>query len=454
MTEPLRPTVDHPATGEPAPGIDHDTGMVRAVSRWQIVGLSINDVIGSGIYLLPASTALLLGPASLWAVLLAGLAVGLLVLCYAQAGSYYDDAGGSYLYARDAFGDFIGFEVGWMTWLTRVASAAALGSGLALAVSKFWAPAGEGWGWTAVVVGSLAFLTYVNVVGVRTAARTGVALVLAKLVPLLFFIAVGAFFVDWSQAVAMGAPPTDKLGEGALLLLYAYAGFENTPAAAGEFRNPRRDVPFALITMIVLVTLIYVAVQVVAQGTVPDLAASRSPLADAAETFAGPAGALLLTLGAAVSILGSNSNTMLFGPRYLYALSADGYGPASLSRVHPRYRTPTIAIIVTGVLATLLVLGQQFGGSGVSQAFANLALLSVVARLCSYIGTAASLLVLQKRYRDRPNALVLPGGPLIPVLALLVSLALVASAGVGNLAAAAVAIAVGAVIYQMRRPVR
>lgn len=431
--------------------LDASTGMVRAVSRWQIVGLSINDVIGSGIYLLPASTALLLGPASLWAVLLAGIAVGLLVLCYAQAGSYYDDAGGSYLYARDAFGDFIGFEVGWMTWLTRVASAAALSSGLALAVSKFWAPAGEGWGWTAVVVGSMAFLTFINVVGVRTAARTGVVLVLAKLVPLLFFIAVGAFFVDWSQAIAMGAPPTDKLGEGALLLLYAYAGFENTPAAAGEFRNPRRDVPFALITMIVLVTLIYVAVQVVAQGTVPDLAASKSPLADAAEVFAGPAGAFLLTIGAAVSILGSNSNTMLFGPRYLYALAADGYGPAALSRVHPRFHTPTVAIIVTSLLSLALVLGQQYGGSGVSEAFANLALLSVVARLCSYIGTSASVLVLRKRYSDRPNALSLPGGPIIPLLALLLSVALMASAGAHNLVAAAVAIAVGAVVYLMRR---
>jgi amino acid transporter len=99
------------------------------VSRWQIVGLSINDVIGSGIYLLPAAAALLLGPASLWAVLLAGLAVSLLVLCYAQASSYFDQPGGAYLYTREAFGDFVGFEVGWMTWLTRIASAAGQGAG-------------------------------------------------------------------------------------------------------------------------------------------------------------------------------------------------------------------------------------------------------------------------------------------------------------------------------------
>jgi amino acid transporter len=236
-------------------------------------------------------------------------------------------------------------------------------------------------------------------------------------------------------------PPLDDaaaLGEGALLLLFAYAGFENIPAAAGEFRNPRRDVPFALLTMIALVTLLYVAVQVVAQGTLPDLAASATPLADAASAFAGPGAALLLSVGAAISILGTNSNTMLIGPRYLYALAADGFGPRALARVDPRWRTPAIAVVVQGVLALALA----FSGS-----FAQLALLSAVARLCSYIGTAAALLVLRRRFAHRPDALHLPGGPAIPIAALVLSLALVASATPANLAAAAVALAVGAGIY-------
>ena len=141
--------------------------MLRAVGRWQLVGLSVNDVIGSGIYLLPAAAAALLGPASLWAVLLAGLAVSLLVLCYAQAASYFDRAGGSYLYAREAFGRFAGFEVGWMLLLTRIASAAALSNGLADAVTHFWPAAGEGNVRLLIVVGSLAALTWINVIGVR-----------------------------------------------------------------------------------------------------------------------------------------------------------------------------------------------------------------------------------------------------------------------------------------------
>lgn len=419
-------------------------GLLRAVSRWQLVALSINDVVGSGIYLLPAATFVLLGAASVWAVLIAGLAVALLVLCYAQAGSYFDQPGGSYLYVREAFGRFAGFEVGWMTWLTRVASAAALSNGLALAVAHFWPWAASGVGHAAIVVGSLALLTFLNVIGVRSAARFGVALVIVKLLPLLFFVGVGLFFVDWSRGLATGLPPLEAgpLGEGALLLLFAYAGFENIPAAAGEFRNPRRDVPFALLTMIAGVTALYVAVQVVAQGTLPDLAQSTTPLADSARVFAGPAAAGLLTVGAALSILGTNSNTMLIGPRYLYALAADGFGPRALAQVHPRWRTPAVAIVVQGVLALALA----FTGS-----FAQLALLSAVARLCSYIGTAAALIVLQRRHGHRADALQLPGGPAIPIAALLLTLALAASASLANLVAAGIALAVGALIYLVYR---
>ncbi|MCW0425891.1 APC family permease [Xanthomonas sacchari] len=420
-------------------------GLVRAVSRWQIVGLSINDVIGSGIYLLPAATAALLGPLSLWAVLLAGVAVALLVLCYAQAASYFDEPGGSYLYAREAFGRFAGFEIGWMIWLTRISSAAALSNGLADAVVRFWPAAAGGGARLGIVIGSLGLLTAINVIGVKSAARTGVALVIGKLVPLLLFVAIGVFYVDWSWAFSGKTPdPHDvgNLGEAALLLLFAYAGFENIPAAAGEYRNPRRDVPFALITMIVTVTLIYAAVQVVAQGTLPNVAQSATPLADAASGFGGEALALILTVGATISILGTTSNTVMLGPRFLFALAKDGYGPAFLARVHPRFRTPAAAILLQGVLSLALAL---------SGSFVQLALLSMVTRLFAYIGTAAAVLVLARRYRDRPGALRLPGGPLIPLAALLLALALLLSASWQNLAAAGVALLVGALFYRFPR---
>ncbi|PKM41747.1 MAG: amino acid transporter [Gammaproteobacteria bacterium HGW-Gammaproteobacteria-1] len=408
---------------------DNAPTLIRAVSRWQIVGLSINDVIGSGIYLLPAAAAALLGPASLWAVLLAGLAASLLVLCYAQAASYFDQAGGAYLYTREAFGDFIGFEVGWMAWLTRIASIAALANGLALAMSALWPAAAHGPAHTAVIVLGIGAVTWVNVVGVKSGAQMAVVLTLAKL-------------ADWGNLSGSTVPVRANLTEAALLLLFAYAGFENTPAAAAEYENPKRDVPFAMLTMIAVVTLTYVAIQAVALGTLPNLATSTAPLAEAAGRFAGPAAVLLLTLGAVVSILGNIGNSVLMGPRYLYALAVDGYGPALFARVHPRWHTPVAAIVVPAAIALALALSGDF---------VQLALLSVVARLATYIGTAASLLVLQKRYADKPGALVLPGGRLIPLLALAVSLVLLLATTTANLLAGAAAIGVGAVVYRLRR---
>ncbi|HEY5852397.1 MAG TPA: APC family permease [Lysobacter sp.] len=428
--------MDQQATARP-------TTTLRAVSRWQIVGLSINDVIGSGIYLLPAAAAALLGPASLWAVLLAGFAVSLLVLCYAQAASYFDGPGGGYLYAREAFGPFIGFEVGWMLLLTRLATAAALSNGLAEAVTHYWPAAASGLPRIAIVVGSLGLLVLINVIGVRAAARTGVILAIGKLLPLLLFVAIGAFHVDAALASPANAPISSKtLAEAALLLLFAYAGFENLPAAAGEYRNPRRDVPFALLTMIATVTLVYVSVQWVALGTLPGLAQSSTPLAQAAAGFSGETLALLMTIGASISILGTSSNTVMMAPRYLLALASDGYGPRSLAAIHPRLHTPARAVVVIGVISLALAL---------SGSFVQLALLSVVSRLCTYIGTACSVLVLSRRHGHHEGALQLPGGPLIPLAAIVLSLGLLASASMSNLLAAAVALLAGAVVYKFRR---
>jgi amino acid transporter len=378
-----------------------------------------------------------------WAILLAGFAVALIVLCYAQASSYFDQPGGAYLYTREAFGSFVGFEVGWMTWLTRVSTAAALANALAQALAALWPAAAEAWPRIFIVTGCLALLTWLNLIGVKSGARTGVVLVVGKMLPLALFAAAGFAFMDWTLLTAASEPPgRGKLAEAALLLLFAYAGFENTPAAAGEYRNPQRDVPFALLTMIGIVTVTYVVIQVVALGTLPGIAQSQSPLAEAARGFAGGGAALLMTVGAALSILGTNNNTILFGARYAYAMSADGFGPAAFSRVHPVYRTPAVALLAQAAIALPLAL---------SGSFVQLALLSVISRLFAYVGTAAAVMVLRPRYFGRPGVLVLPGRNTIPVCALLVSLVLLSSAGWQNLVAAAVALAAGAVIYGFRR---
>jgi basic amino acid/polyamine antiporter, APA family len=422
-------------------------GLLRAVGRWQILGLSINSVVGSGVYLLPATAFALLGSFSVWGVLAAGLTVSLLVLCYAKAASYFEQQGGSALYAQEAFGPFAGFQIGWNTWLTRVATAASLSNGLADAVARFWPVAGTGGGRTTIIAGSVLLLGAINILGVRQAARLSLALVFGKLLPLLLFVCIGVFHVDWKLAFggsAAGAVDLRSTSEAALLLLFAYAGFENLSVAAGEYQNPRRNVPFALVAMIVLVTVIYAAVQLVAQGTLPGLAASSTPLADAAAGFGGEGLALLLTVGAALSILGTSNATLLLGPRFLHTLAVGGYGPRALARVHPRFRTPDLAIAVQCVVALALAL---------SGSFVQLALLSMVTRLLVYITTSASVLVLQRRHGDAPGTFRLPGGPLIPLAALALAVVLLLSARPAHLVAVGIAVLVGSVIYRFPRRV-
>ena len=416
--------------------------LVRTVSRWQIVGLSINDVIGSGVFLLPAAAAVLLGGASIWAVFLAGCAVAILVLCFAEASSYFDEPGGAYLYTREAFGEFIGFEVGWMTWLARVTSVASLSVGFALACSYVWPPASEGWGRILVITVSLAFLTWINILGVKQGAKTAVFLTIAKSIPLVAFIGIGLFYVKW-DLITIDSPAVnfDSLSEAVLLLLFAYVGFENAPAAAGEYKNPKKDVPFALLIMVLLVTIIYTLVQFVAVGTYPALQQSESPLADSGAYFAGAGMALLMTIGAMVSIFGNVGNTTLIGPRYLYALAKDGYGFKALARIHPKYHTPAVAILVQSGIALALALSGSFVG---------LAMLSIIARLATYVGTVAALPVLRKRFGDHPNAVRLPGGYTIPVIALLICVIFLISTTMENLLAGAVALICGAVIFYFR----
>ena len=184
-------------------------------------------------------------------------------------------------------------------------------------------------------------------------------------------------------------------------MLFAYAGFENTAAPAGEFKNPQRDVPFALIVQIAIVTAIYTLVQLVAIGTIPNLGVSKTPLADAGRAAArARSGGLLLTLGAALSVLGTNNNTVLAGPRYLYALAETGRLPRVFAKIHPRYRTPYVAIltqsgIALGLIAIDFVIhASEPGALGVAE---ELAVLSTIARLATYIGTCLAVPVLRRK---------------------------------------------------------
>jgi amino acid transporter len=329
-----------------------------------------------------------------------------------------------------------------MTWIARISSIAGLSVFFARAVGYLWPAARSGVGQWATIVLPLLVLTWINVRGVKSGARTAVVLAWGKVLPLVLFVAVGLFFVDWGRIFPVPVPESANFMKAALLVLFAYAGFENTPAPAGEFLDPKRDVPFALIMQIFIVTAIYSAVQLVAIGTVPNLGASPTPLADAAAMMLGPVGGLILTLGAVLSVLGTNNNTVLAGPRYLYALAEMGKLPPVFAKIHPRFRTPHVAILTqTGVALSLMLTGTA----------EELAVLSAIARLATYIGTAAAVPVLRRKLPATPRTIRLPGGPLIPIAALAICLLFLSAAEKKSWIAGGIALAIGALIYSVPR---
>ena len=414
--------------------------LVRAIGFWGLVAMCINAVVGSGVFLLPSESYKLLGPFSLWAPLLFAVPVFVLVLCFAEAASHFSEPGGAYLYARTAFGDFIGFETGWMNWLARVTSLASLSNGFVVALARLFPTLGEPGPRIAVIVGSLVILGAIHFVGVRYGAASIYVFTFGKLVPLVGFIVVA--LIAWRHNPLPGSFTLPGAGtnwnDAALFMLFAYAGFENLGVPAGEYKNPRKDLPWALLVGTLAIAAIYVLAQLGAMSALPDLSQTNTPIADAAAAIVGPIGAIIVTIGAVLSMAGTNSGTTLEGSRMLYALSLDRrLGP--LSYVHPRFRTPTVAIIIHVAFAIAIAVGGTF---------ATLALLSAVARLATYLFTAAAIPWLRKL----PGEFRLPGGPVIPILGVLWSLVLVFNLDAKKLMLAAGAVLVGALIYFLSRP--
>ena len=426
----------------------------RALGRWDLTAIGVNQVIGSAIFLLPADVARLVGP---WGPL-AFMAVGLLslsiALCFAEVGSRFEKTGGPYLPARAAFGRFVGFEVGWMMWFTRVTSQASVANGLALAMGFYWPALATGLPRMLLISGLTLALTWINVRGIKQSSWVVNALTIGKLAPLAIFIIAGLWYVDSARFAAMPAVSQQQLSSALILLIFAYGGYEVTGVLAGEAANPRRDVPFAFVATLITVAIVMSLTSLVATGVLPDLGASRTPLADGAAMFLGASGALLVSIGSAISMTGNNMGQILNGSRTLFALAENGDLPRWFARVHPRYQTPSNAILFTAVVALTLAL---------TGSFVALAAVSAIARLVMYLAVCASTLVLRKHDREivaqvgshsgdmdgavaRPTFTV-PLGPVIPIVASIVALGILAGANQAQLTAGAAALAAGAVLF-------
>jgi amino acid transporter len=305
----------------------------------------------------------------------------------------------------------------------------------------------SGWPRAAVLVGITAALAWVNVRGIRQSAWLVNALTIGKLVPLALFIGVGLFFIEPARLATLPPITMQQVSTAALLLIFIFGGFDVVGTPAGEAIDPRRHVPFALVTTILAVMTIMTLAQIVAQGVLPDLAPHSTPIADAAAVFLGSAGALLVGAGSVVSMTGNNAGQVLSGSRMLFALAEHGDLPAFFARIHPRFRTPANAVVFTSVVAVVLAL---------SGSWVKLAVVSAVARLVTYAGVSAATLRLRApKFAQRvpPAGFVAPLGPVVPIVAMAMSLGVAAGATREQLLGGLAALAVGAVLYlvQTRR---
>jgi APA family basic amino acid/polyamine antiporter len=413
----------------------------RTLGRWDLTAIGVNQVVGAAIFLLPADVARLVGswaPAMFAAI---GLTSLLIALCFAEVGSRFDSTGGPIGPARVAFGRFVGFEVGWMLWFSRVSSGASVINGLALALGFYWPVVSTGVPRAVVILGVIGGLTWANLRGIRQTSWLVNAFTIGKILPLAIFVLVGVWFADFSRALPTDPPTLASFGTAALLLIFAYGGYEVTGVPAGEALNPRRDVPFAFVATILIVTAVMTLAAAVTSGVLPDVAASRTPIADASAMLMGAFGGLLISLGSVVSTTGNNMGQLLSGSRSVFALAENGDLPKVFARVHPEYRTPYVAIWFTTIVLIVLAL---------TGSFVALAAVSAVARLVIYLSTCIATLWLRRpSVADRvaPATFTVPLGPVIPVIASIIALSILAGATTRQLLSGVAALVVGAVLY-------
>jgi amino acid transporter len=414
----------------------------RGIRRWDLVLLTINSIIGAGIFGLPSKIFQLTGPYSILSFVACALVVLVFIFCFAEVSSRFHETGGPYTYTLAAFGPFPAFIMGWLLVMSRVFIYATL-INLQVTYLGFFSEVLQAPIPRAIIITAItAFLTWVNHIGVRNMARLNNILTVAKLLPLAVFIIAGLFFMEGSRFEPAGTPAWKDFSQSILLLVFAFGGFESVLVNTGEIDNPRKTLPFALLTGTAVVAVFYILIQVVSIGTLPGLAGSEKPLAEAAQGFMGNAGATMIALGAFVSILATLNVLLLSGSRLPYALSIDGHLPASFSRVHAAYKTPTVSLLAVSLAALLVSLAWTF---------LSALTISVIIRITVYMVVCVSLLTLRRKRRVQTDYYRVKAGPLLALVGILLSLWLLSTARITEIKNAGIFVAAGIAVYFIYR---
>jgi len=416
--------------------------LVRGMGRWDLIALIINLIIGAGIFGLPSKVFHLAGSYSILAYVGCSILMGLIMLSFAEVSSRFSSTGGPYLYALRAFGPFIGYEVGWLMWLTRITAFAAVCNLLVTYIAFFW-PAATSSTWRPVlIIGIVITLTIINLIGIRKSAVVNNFFAIGKLIPILLFIIVGLFFIDPQNISFESAPDYSSWSNAMMILVFAFTGFEISTINAGEVKDPRRNFPFSMLIVLAFVVIIYILIQVVCIGTLPGLSNSERPLVDAANLFVGPIGALVITVGAVLSMTGSLNATMLGCTRLPFALAQHKQAPQILQFTHPKFKTPWLSILISS--AAILAVSLTYS-------FITAVTMNVIIKLITYGIVCMSLPALRKNKNIEPARYKLRGGIIVAVLAFIICIWLLSRSTFNEVLQLAIAISLGAFLFMTNR---
>ena len=383
---------------------------------WSIVLLGINGIVGTGIFLLPNKAYAIIGSASLGVLLFDAVIAGCIALCFAEAASLFTRNGGPYLYAKHALGDFWGFEVGVLKWIVTVIAWAAMAVGFATALGAAVPALSGDLAKDVISFILIVGLTIVNIFGVNVSKFVNNLITISKLVPLALFIAIGIFFINGANFTPVFPQDTyvdGSFAQAAVLLFFAYTGFEVIAIAAEDMKNPKKNLPRAIIMCMLLVSVLYMAILAVSIGVLgTDLANTKAPVQDAFNVIVGPIGMYIVLAGTLISMGGINFAQAFMAPRIATALSEDGMLPAVLSK-RDKKNIPYVAAITTAVLSLLLA----WSGS-----FTMLAAISAVSRFTQYLPTCIAVIVFRKKWAHKDRPYKIPFGITIPLIAVVVSL--------------------------------
>lgn len=426
--------------------IESERTLVRAIG---VVGLSaaiFNTTVGGGIFRLPAAVSGMIGAAAPIVYMICAVTMGLIVLCFAEAGSRVSRTGGPYAYVAVVFGPYAGFMAGVLLWLLGTTAVASVASACAGFIGAFVPALASPLARAMVLATTFAVMTAINVTGVKQGSRLITVLSVAKLLPLLVLVAVGALAITPSNLDISAIPSASSLARTAIVLIFAFTGVECALVPGGEMKNPSRTVPLAIAIAMIGITALYLAIQTVAQGVLgPALAdAKAAPLAEVAEQVMGAPGRTLLLVGAIVSTLGYLSGMTLAVPRALFALARDGFLPKAVARIHPRFLTPHVAIVTQSVIVCALAIGNTFEA---------LAVLANLSALLLYFACAVAGYLLKRRGIIDGDAkpFSLPGGPTVHILTCAMIVWLLTSITVGEWARVGLTLAVATVIFAVTR---